>query len=54
MEGLNKGDLRKIRDYLTKVYPGTSQQDELWFLIQKIESLIKGKHGESQGSRSPR
>lgn len=48
MEGLTKSELRRIHGYLTKVYPGVSQQDELWTLIQKIDSLIKGKHGEHQ------
>jgi len=38
-------ELKTIRRYLSRVYPGVGGQDELWELIAKIDGLIsKGKH----------
>lgn len=45
MEGLTKADLRAIRRYLSKVYPGVAEQDDLWHLIERIDRLIKGDKG---------
>lgn len=44
-EQLTRMELRRIATYLRKVYPGVTEQDELWNLITKIEQLMKGKHG---------
>ena len=44
---LTRIDLKPIRKYLSKVYPGVSEQDDLWNLIAKIDKLIEGaKHGK--------
>jgi len=45
METLTKTDLRKVRDYLKRVYPGVADQDDLWDLIEKIDRLVKGDKG---------
>lgn len=39
-EKLTIMELRKIRRYLSKVYPGVEGQDELWEIIAKIEKMI--------------
>jgi hypothetical protein len=45
-------ELKKIAKFLRKVYPGMSEQDELWALIEKTEQLLsKGKHGTSNRRR---
>jgi hypothetical protein len=42
---LTKIELKAIRKYLSKVYPGVSEQDDLWNLIKKIDTIIEGmKH----------
>lgn len=35
-------ELKAIRKYLSKVYPGVSEQDDLWNLIKKIDTVIDG------------
>jgi hypothetical protein len=43
---LTKTELKAIRSYLKKVYPGVSEQDNLWNLINKLDEMIEGKkHG---------
>jgi len=43
---LTRIELKQIRKYLSKVYPGVSEQDDLWNLIAKLDKLIEGaKHG---------
>lgn len=44
-------ELRRIATYLRKVYPGVTEQDELWNLIAKVEQLAKGKHGKQSDRR---
>lgn len=42
---LTRMELKKIVRYLGKVYPGVSDQDDLWDLIAKLNKLIEGdKH----------
>lgn len=43
MESLSRADLKKVRRYLTKVYPGVAEQDELWDMIEKIDRILKGE-----------
>jgi hypothetical protein len=43
-EQFTKMELKKLATYLRKVYPGVTDQDELWELIAKVEQLSKGKH----------
>lgn len=45
MEGLTKSDLKKIGNYLRRVFPGVAEQDDLWELIQKVDKLAKGDKG---------
>ena len=40
---LTKTELKAIRNYLTKVFPGVSEQDNLWNLIAKLDEMIEGK-----------
>ncbi len=43
---LTKIELKEIRKYLSRVYPGVNEQDNLWNLISKLDKLIEGnKHG---------
>ncbi len=43
---LTKTELKAICNYLKKVYPGVSEQDNLWNLITKLDEMIEGKkHG---------
>ena len=50
MEGLSKADLRKVCNYLKRVYPGTAEQDDLADLIEKIDRLLKGDN-RARGKR---
>lgn len=50
-EQFTKMELRKLAEFLRKVYPGVSDQDELWNLIAKVEQLSKGKHGSKGHGR---
>jgi hypothetical protein len=50
-EQFTKMELKQLQTFLRKVYPGVGDQDELWNLIEKIEQLIKGKHGTSNRRR---
>jgi len=51
-EQYTRMELKQLAKFLRKVYPGMSDQDELWFLIQKTEQLIsKGKHGTANRRR---
>lgn len=50
-EQFTKMELRKLAEFLRKVYPGVSDQDELWNLIAKVEQLAKGKHGSKPDKR---
>lgn len=46
-EELTRIELKQIRKYLSKVYPGVTEQDDLWNLITKLDKLIEGaKHGK--------
>ena len=42
-EQYSKMELKQLARFLRKVYPGVSDQDSLWALIEKTEQLIKGK-----------
>jgi len=42
-EQYTKMELKAIAKFLKKVFPGVSDQDELWNLINKTHQLIKGK-----------
>lgn len=45
---LTKIELEAIRKYLSKVYPGVAEQDNLWNLITKLDKLIEGsQHGRT-------
>lgn len=46
-----KMELRELDKFLRKVYPGAADQDALWGLIEKINQLLKGKHGTEPDSR---
>jgi hypothetical protein len=46
-----KMELKAIARFLSKVFPGVEDQDELWNLINKTEQLIKGKHGTATKRR---
>ena len=50
-EQFTKMELRKLAEFLRKVYPGVSDQDDLWNLIAKVEQLSKGKHGSKPDRR---
>jgi hypothetical protein len=50
-EQFTKLELKAIAKFLRKVYPGVTDQDELWNLIKKIERLTKGKHARSNYGR---
>jgi len=39
-EKLTTLELRRIRKYLSKVYPGIAEQDDLWDVISKLDKLI--------------
>jgi hypothetical protein len=48
-------ELKQLAKFLRKVYPGVSDQDELWALIEKTERLVnKGKHGKHDRWRGDR
>jgi hypothetical protein len=53
-EQFTKMELKAIAKFLRKVYPGVSDQDELWNLIEKIEQLTKGKYGKQNRWRGDR
>lgn len=42
-ENLTRMELKQVRKFLSKVYPGVAEQDDLWNLIKKIDSILKGK-----------
>jgi hypothetical protein len=46
-----KMELRELDKFLRKVYPGAADQDALWGLIEKINQLLKGKHGTESDRR---
>jgi len=48
-EQLTKMELKQIARFLRKVYPGMTDQDDLWNLIARVEQLIKGKN-DKQGN----
>lgn len=50
-EQFTRMELRKLAAFLRKVYPGVTDQDDLWNLIDKVESLAKGKHGTKPDRR---
>lgn len=50
-EQLTKMELKQIARFLRKVYPGMTDQDDLWNLISKVEQLIKGKNDKQGNSR---
>ena len=50
-EQFTKMELQQIARFLRKVYPGVTDQDDLWNLIAKVEQLTKGKHGTSNRRR---
>jgi hypothetical protein len=41
-------ELRNIRRYLAKVYCGVSEQEELWGLAQKLDTIIERRTRESR------
>lgn len=51
IDQLTKTDLKAIANYLRKVYPGVSDQDNLWDLIKKVEQLAKGKNATQHQRR---
>lgn len=38
---LTKTELKAIRKYLGKVFPGVAEQDDLWEIIVKLDELIE-------------
>jgi len=53
-EKLTIMELRKIRRYLSKVYPGLSEQDDLWEIIKKLDRLIEGAKHDKQTKTNTR
>jgi hypothetical protein len=51
-EQYTKMELKAIAKFLSKVYPGMTDQDELWNLINKTQQLIKGKNEKRSNNRS--
>jgi|DEB3_MinimDraft_2_1074329.scaffolds.fasta_scaffold11670_4 hypothetical protein len=43
-EQFSKMELKALARFLRKVYPGVTDQDDLWELIEKVDRLSKGKH----------
>jgi hypothetical protein len=43
-EQFSKMELKAISRFLRKVYPGVTEQDDLWNLIAKVEQLVKGNN----------
>jgi len=41
-------ELRNIRRYLAKVHCGVSEQEELWGLAQKLDTIIERRTRESR------
>lgn len=39
-EKLTIMELRRIRKYLSRVYPGVSDQDDLWDILVKLDKMI--------------
>jgi hypothetical protein len=55
-EQFTKMELKALSRFLRKVYPGVTEQDDLWNLIAKVEQLAKGKHARPdrrRGDSSP-
>ena len=55
-EQYTKMELKAIAKFLSKVYPGMTDQDELWNLINKTQQLIKGNNARPnrrRGDTSP-
>ncbi len=51
-EQFSKIELKAIAQFLRKVYPGVSEQDNLWNLISRVEQQLKGENETShRGSR---
>ena len=53
-EKLTTIELKRIRKYLSKVYPGFSEQDDLWEIIKKLDRLIEGAKHDKQTKGNPR
>jgi hypothetical protein len=53
-EKLTTIELRQIRKYLSKVYPGVAEQDDLWDVLVKLDKLIieGAKHDNKTKSNS--
>jgi hypothetical protein len=53
-EKLTTIELRRIRKYLSKVYPGVAEQDDLWDVLVKLDKLIieGAKHDNKTKSNS--
>jgi hypothetical protein len=51
---LTRMDLKAIRKYLSKVYPGMSEQDDLWNLIAKLDKLIEGTKNANKSKTNNR
>jgi len=50
---LTRIELKAIRKYLSKVYPGVTEQDDLWNLIAKLDKLIEGvKHANKTQTKA--
>lgn len=50
-EQYSKMELKAIAKFLKKVFPGVSDQDELWNLLDKTQLLIKGKSDAQTNQR---
>ena len=55
-EQYSRLELKQLAKFLRKVYPGVSDQDDLWALIEKTERLLnnKGKYGKHDRWRGDR
>jgi hypothetical protein len=55
-EQFTKMELKQLAIFLRKVYPGMTDQDDLWNLITKVEQLTKGNNARPnrrRGDTSP-
>jgi hypothetical protein len=50
-EQFTKMELKLIARFLRKVYPGMTEQDDLWNLIAKVEQLAKGNNARPNRRR---
>ena len=50
-EQFTKMELKQLARFLRKVYPGLTDQDDLWNLITKVEQLVKGNNARPNRRR---